>query len=81
LAQNAGYADRQIRAIGERGRQQESTSFLKKRSKKLLGIWATGRETSPAKSNQKVFCALFKKALHPLLDFHGGLHPVRRHQT
>jgi len=47
---------------GDRGGQkEESASFLKKRSKKLLFTWVTGFETSAVQMNQKFFARFFSK--------------------
>jgi len=47
------------RRSSEKG--EESASFLKKRSKKLLCNWGMGGFTRTAQSESKVFCALFFK--------------------
>jgi len=56
--------------------QEERTSFLKKRSKKLLRVFTRDIEKSPGGKLSKVFCFFFSKKkfflpVFPSLDCHG----------
>jgi hypothetical protein len=53
-------------------RQQASASFLKKRSKKLLVIWATGVESTSVQTSKSFLRAFFQKSAACLLAFSRG---------
>jgi hypothetical protein len=61
---------------GEEGQRKEGrTSFLKKRSKKLLLIWATGVATSTVQVNKSFLLLFFKKEVLAFLNMRDGTRP------
>jgi hypothetical protein len=45
----------------EPGQGQENSSFLKKRTKKLLICWLSGRQPAPTELNKSFFGSFFRK--------------------